>query len=151
MLRLALTASVVALGVALVGCGAPVESESADGQGAAEALSHGPNVSLECEEQGTKDPLSISISIHANKLEAKDAAGSVTHTGTLDRNFQSHGTPKVRYLVDEGGPQFDHAEFEWNMIMLDKTVFSTGEGEATVRLDAGDRSDWRFVQCKSAG
>jgi hypothetical protein len=151
-MRLALAASVVALGVALGACSAPVES--VDDQGATEALTHGPNLSLECEEQNpasNTDPLSISITIKANKLEAKDAAGSVKHTGTLDRAFQSHGTAKERYLIDEGGPQFSQAEFEWNMIMVEKTVFSSGEGQVTVRLDAGDRSDWRFVQCRSAG
>jgi hypothetical protein len=150
MVRFALTASVLALGVVLGACSAPA-SESTD-DGAAEALSHGPNVSLQCGEKdpATKSPLSIAIEIHANKLTAKDAAGSVKHTATLDRDYQSHGTPKVRYLVDEGGPQFGADEFEWNQIMLDKTVFSSGEGEGTVRLDAGDRSDWRFVDCKPA-
>jgi hypothetical protein len=149
MVRFALSASVLALGVVLGACSAPTDAESTD-DGAAEALSHGPNVSLECDEQGSKSPLSIKIEIHANKLTAKDAAGSVKHTGTLDRDYQSHGTPKVRYLVDEGGPQFGANEFEWNMIMIDKTVFSSGDGEATVRLDAGDRSDWHFVSCTSA-
>jgi hypothetical protein len=151
MLRLAFAASVVALGVSLGACSAPVDS--ADEQASTEALTHGPNVSLECTEKdpATSDALSIAITIKANKLEAKDAAGSIKHTGTIDRDFTSHGTPKVRYLLDQGGPQFGSSEFEWNMIMLEKTVFSTGEGEGTVRLDAGDRSDWRFVHCKSAG
>jgi hypothetical protein len=153
MLRFALAASTLSLGVLIGACSAPVESADADAEGSVEALTqHGPNVSLDCTEQdpATKDALSISISIHANALEAKDAAGTVKHAGTLDRTYQSHGTPKVRYLVDEGGPQFGRGEFEWNMIMLEKTVFSTGEGQATVRMDAGDRSDWRFVECKTA-
>jgi hypothetical protein len=110
-------------------------------------------LSLACVETSPAEnvaPLSIKLEIDGNTMTATEAGGT-GHKGTLDSTFHGHGTPKVRYLIANGAAPFTQSEFEWNMIMLEKTALSGAErGQATVRLDAGDRSDWRFVDCAKA-
>lgn len=143
------TAAASFLALALAACAGASEDGSIGESAAAVTQAPRVNVTFACTERGatTTSPLEATIEVKGSKLTIKDAAGSAKRKATFDRDYGSHGTPKVRYLIDGSQPAFSDAEFEWNMIMIETAALSTGRGQVTVRLDAGDRSDWRFLQC----
>ena len=140
---------IAALGLVAVACTASSEESI---EGASADLTHLPTVMLSCDESAPDSgtPLHMTLDVRGAKLKVSDGAGTAVRSAIFDRDYQSRGTPKVRYNLDRRSAAFTPAEFEWNMIMIEQSTLSTGHGSATIRLDAGDRSEWRYVRCNAA-
>jgi hypothetical protein len=148
-MRLLSAALLPAFAAFLVGCSGAAEPSAASGVASLPLSSSRLIVScVEANPVGSQ-PLQITLKVDGDLLVATEVGG-VARGASLDLDYHPHGTAKVRYLIDDDTPPFATSEFAWNQLVIEEAVLAVaGNGQTTVRLDAGDRSAYRYVACST--